>query len=771
VQIKRGKEKMKTKLHSATTILTIFLIISILLMPVISIISIKPAFAADVTLPFTDGFETGDFSKWNGGSGGSVTNGSAYDGTYKAVFSSSYRQAFFTSTPAADCFMRAYVWISTAPSSGYSTSIFGLYQGGGYYMAEAGITNAGGTLEWILRYFDSGNSHTVVSTMCEPILGKWYCIEVEGKPNSATNAEARIYVDGNELTDVTKTRLNNTQQINCGYIWISNPASGATVWYDDVVIATSYIAPEEAGQTYTLSVSTVGSGSVTIDKLPPYNYGEVVQLIAVPSFGWGLSSWSGDLTGSTNPATILMDGNKTVTATFTPNTYNLTVSKVGSGSVTLNNSGPYNYGDIVKLTAVPDSDWFFQGWGGDLSGNTNPTTILIDNNKTVTATFNRTRIFEDGFETGDFSKWTVQSGGFVTSEDAYDGTYKAVLNVSGQYEQARFTGVDDCFMRAYIMFKSFPASGTDTTIFGVYNLNGNYTAEARVANVSGTAQWELRYFDAGVSHTALSVQQMPVLDTWYCVEVEGRANSATNAESRIYINGHELADVTQTGKNNNNPINCGYIWVSGGHVGTIWYDDVVIATAYISPEPIHDIAVTNVASPKKVIFQSFSGNVTTTIANNGNYSENVNVTVTAINSTGTPFTIGSFTNVPLNSGTSADLTLTWNTTAFSKGNYTLYASADQVPGENNTADNNYTGGLVILSIAGDLTGGTLHPFDFVPDGKVDGKDLVVVALCFGSAPGSNPPYTWNANCDVNNDGKVDGKDLTLVALHFGQADP
>jgi hypothetical protein len=70
-----------------------------------------------------------------------------------------------------------------------------------------------------------------------------------------------------------------------------------------------------------------------------------------------------------------------------------------------------------------------------------------------------------------------------------------------------------------------------------------------------------------------------------------------------------------------------------------------------------------------------------------------------------------------------------------------------------------------------LTGGTPNLWDFVPDGKCDGKDITIVAICYGSAPGCPPPYTWNANCDVNNDGKIDGKDIALVAIHYGQAGP
>jgi hypothetical protein len=69
-----------------------------------------------------------------------------------------------------------------------------------------------------------------------------------------------------------------------------------------------------------------------------------------------------------------------------------------------------------------------------------------------------------------------------------------------------------------------------------------------------------------------------------------------------------------------------------------------------------------------------------------------------------------------------------------------------------------------VSMVGDLTG----PLPFVPDGKVDIRDIAVVAKCFGSAPGFPG---WNPNCDVNDDGKVDIRDISIVAKHFGEAAP
>lgn len=142
--------------------------------------------------------------------------------------------------------------------------------------------------------------------------------------------------------------------------------------------------------TYALTATPVGSGSVSLNNSGPYYYGDIVELTAVPAVGWRFDHWAGDLTGSTNPATILIDGNKTVTAYFTQNVYTLTVDTVGNGSVDLNDTGPYNYGDVVQATANPAVDWSLDHWeldGTDV-GSTNPYAVLMDTNHTLTAFFN-----------------------------------------------------------------------------------------------------------------------------------------------------------------------------------------------------------------------------------------------------------------------------------------------------------------------------------------------------------------------------------------------
>ena len=141
---------------------------------------------------------------------------------------------------------------------------------------------------------------------------------------------------------------------------------------------------------YTLIVNVVGTGC-SVTKSPnqaTYTYGTVVTLTPVAASGWTFSGWSGDLSGSANPGSITMNGNKTVTATFTQNQYILTVNVVGSGSVSLSPpGGTYLSGTVVQLAPVAASGWTFAGWSGDLSGSGTPGSIVMNGNKTVTATF------------------------------------------------------------------------------------------------------------------------------------------------------------------------------------------------------------------------------------------------------------------------------------------------------------------------------------------------------------------------------------------------
>lgn len=141
--------------------------------------------------------------------------------------------------------------------------------------------------------------------------------------------------------------------------------------------------------SYNLTLHLVGSGAIT-PGVGTHNYisGTLLNLRATPSTGWRFDGWSGDLTGADSPVELSMSGHKEVTATFSALTYTLTVDTVGNGVVArAPNQTEYLYGDGVTLTATPDSGWYFGQWSGNATGALSQTTVTMDANKLVTATF------------------------------------------------------------------------------------------------------------------------------------------------------------------------------------------------------------------------------------------------------------------------------------------------------------------------------------------------------------------------------------------------
>jgi hypothetical protein len=147
--------------------------------------------------------------------------------------------------------------------------------------------------------------------------------------------------------------------------------------------------------TYTLMVSSVGNGDVTKDPdQATYNEGEVVTLTPVADPGWEFEGWSGDASGDIIPLLVTMDADKNITATFTelpPVTYTLVVNSLGNGDVTINpDQTTYAAGEVVTLTPVAAPGWEFNNWSGDASGSKNPLTVVMNSDKSITASFSET---------------------------------------------------------------------------------------------------------------------------------------------------------------------------------------------------------------------------------------------------------------------------------------------------------------------------------------------------------------------------------------------
>jgi hypothetical protein len=168
---------------------------------------------------------------------------------------------------------------------------------------------------------------------------------------------------------------------------------------------------------------------------------------------------------------------------------------------------------------------------------------------------------------------------------------------------------------------------------------------------------------------------------------------------------------------------------------------------------VSDIAVTKMVLSKTIVGQGYSTNINVAVANQGDYTENFDVTLY------TNATSIEYENVTLSSGNSADITFPWNTTGFAYGNYNISAVADVVPNETDITDNNCTfNGSVLLTIPGDIDGNF----------KVGLADLVDLAMAYGHRLGDS---NWNPNADIDSNNTAGLSDLVTLAQHYGQHYP
>jgi len=175
-----------------------------------------------------------------------------------------------------------------------------------------------------------------------------------------------------------------------------------------------------------------------------------------------------------------------------------------------------------------------------------------------------------------------------------------------------------------------------------------------------------------------------------------------------------------------------------------------------------DVAVTDVRSLRTVVGRGLVTWINVTVESKGDVSATFNVTVY-----GNASIIETIT-LTLSSGNTSFLNLSWNTTGFAKGNYTLSARAWPVQGDINTTNNLYVDNWIIVAMIGDVAGGPGTFPSTTPDGKVDIKDLAVIAKCYGA---NYPDSKYYANYDLNSDRKIDIKDLALTAKNYGKIDP
>ena len=142
---------------------------------------------------------------------------------------------------------------------------------------------------------------------------------------------------------------------------------------------------------YSLNITIPTNGTIT--KSPnktSYTSGESVTLTATPNTLYRFKNWTGDYSSTTNPLTIAVSSNKSLSAVFEliplPN-YTLTTSAT-NGSISKNpSSSTYIEGSTVAVTATANTGYRFNNWTGSITSSTNPVSLTMNSNKSITANF------------------------------------------------------------------------------------------------------------------------------------------------------------------------------------------------------------------------------------------------------------------------------------------------------------------------------------------------------------------------------------------------
>lgn len=261
--------------------------------------------------------------------------------------------------------------ITATPDSGWQ---FVNWTGGIVYDANSATTTV---------TMDSDKTITANFTQA----AKELTVEVEGEGTTTPAEGDHTYAEG-ATVNITATPDSGWYFVNWTGGTVASASSAATtVTMDDDKTVTANFTQA----TKELTIEVDGQGTTTpASGSHTYGQGATIDITATPASGWDFVGWTGDVADADAAATIVtMDEDQEITANFSQDTYNLTVSIEGNGTINPSSgSHKYTQNKVITMTATPAEGWEFVGWTGDVDDiDASSTTITIDSDKTVTATF------------------------------------------------------------------------------------------------------------------------------------------------------------------------------------------------------------------------------------------------------------------------------------------------------------------------------------------------------------------------------------------------
>ncbi|MBW6479408.1 MAG: T9SS type A sorting domain-containing protein [Bacteroidales bacterium] len=302
-------------------------------------------------------------------------------------------------------------------------------------------------------------------------------------------------------------------------------------WYTPEPIDIVHGAQTEVTGTYVAKkfftmLEPVGNGTVT-PEAGTYDYpvGETVTLTASADEDWIFQHWL--INGSTvtsNPYNLQITEDVTVQAVFNETLVEVLLSINISGEGIVNVNGNeftqpmiFAEGSEITLEALAGAGYYFVEWQDDLTGNENPVTITMDDDKTITALFlpedftvtfivkdENDQDITDAIITFDGTEYPA---GQYLIENLTSGSYDWEVSREGYYTETGSVDVEGNEEVTVILESStyeleivHEGTGTTDPAEGIHLIEKNtmVTLTAQTSSVSIFIKWEIdgnEYFD------------------------------------------------------------------------------------------------------------------------------------------------------------------------------------------------------------------------------------------------------------------------------------
>ncbi|MCD4766401.1 MAG: hypothetical protein K8R34_07810, partial [Methanosarcinales archaeon] len=471
------------------------------------------------------------------------------------------------------------------------------------------------------------------------------------------------------------------------------------------------------GTQYDLTASVTGGNGTVSPTSGTYDEGTVVTLTATPDAGYRVYAWTGtdDDALTENNNTVTMNGPKTVTVEFEliPGTqYALTMAVSGNGS-TIPSVGDHNYaeGEVITISAVPDSGWQFDIWNGDVADpNLATTTVNMDTDKTVTATFTESGViytedFEDYPAGADPVDWldTAADNSMLEDDSLFKifdlsgnkvfGTTSILANIHSHYIGAV---IDTLSSYEYTgrMRMTTAGSGIGVTFFSEYPQADAYYRLRRHMDNSFHIAPHGTSITGGTTDTGV----VPLSNVWYRFRIQVEdTGTRTEIRARVWQDGTSEPSVWQADAYDDSATRLisGTIGVWSFTSGSKYWDDLTVNSGS-PPATQHDLTA------------GVTGGNGTVSPTSGTYDEGTVVTLTATPDAG--YRVYAWT------GTDDDaLTETTNTVTMD-GPKTVTVEFELIPGTQYDLTASVTGGNGTVSpTSGTYDEGTVVTLTATPD--------------------------------------------------------